>query len=563
MLSLKKLSLARSFYSHVRRFRQIVGVVVKYGFGDIIDLIKINRYLKFGKAVFKKRKKELEVLSRPQRVRLALEELGPTFIKLGQILSTRPDLMPVSYIIELSKLQDEVPEFPFQQAEETIKRETGRNIDDIFDDFDPKPIAAASIGQVYKAKLKNGKDVVIKIRRPGIQKIVDVDLEIIYQFAALAERNIQELEFIKPTNIVDQFSRTIKKEMDYTAEMANIIQFIRQYSDSPGIVIPHPIRDLCTERMLTMEYIEGIKVSNVKMLKDKGYDTPLIARRGADFILKQIFRYGYFHADPHPGNIFILPYNKVCFLDYGMMGRISEKERALFADLLANLADKNEKRVVDAILRLTTHPHNIDRDAIEKDVDEFIDRYLYLPLKEISLKYLLYDLMDILIRNNLYMKPHLYLMMKSLSSMDSVAKELDPDFEIIKYVQPFVKNIIKERYNPKKVGEDLLEYSSDMISILKELPQEIHSIIKQTQEGCIKFEMKHSGLDDMIYTHNMISKRLSVSIVLAALIIGSSLIVLSGIPPRWNDIPIIGLAGMLVSSVIGLGLLLSFLWRKF
>ncbi|MDQ1265438.1 MAG: ubiquinone biosynthesis protein [Bacteroidota bacterium] len=563
MLSIKRISVAGVFYRHIGRFRTILNVLIKYGFSDILNMLKINHYLKIGNSfIFRKRAKELKMLSRPERIRKAIEELGTTFIKLGQIISTRPDLIPPEYINELSKLQDSVPVFSFDSVKKIIYQELGKNIEDIFLEFDANPIAAASIGQVHKAKLKSGTMVVVKVQRPGIRQIIEIDLEILMRLAKLAEKNVEEFEFHKPVQTLEEFSRTLMKELNYLAEASNIEQFSRYFKDDPNIVVPKVFREFSSEKALVMEYIDGIKISDMEQLKSGNYNLKLIAARGAEFIIKQVFVHGFFHADPHPGNIFILKENRICFIDYGMTGRISRKEREDFTSLIMSIISKDEKKTVESILKLTNNYTDIDKNELEKDFVEFIDRYLFLPMKDLNIGRLLFDLIDILTRHALGFKPHLFLMMKALSCMDEIARALDPDFEVIKHTEPIIEKIQIEKFSPENISSEFIDYGTEMVKFIREFPVEISNLVKLASEGKLKFEFHHRDLDELIITNKRITNRLSFSLILASIIVGSSLIVLSGVPPKWHDISIIGLSGFVISALMGIWLLLSGFGRE-
>ncbi len=563
MLNIRKINLARTFYRHLKRFRTIVGVMIKYGFEDVINILRIQRYMKLGQKIFgTKRSREISGLTRQVRIRMALEELGPTFIKLGQILSTRPDLLPTEYIDELSRLQDNVPTFPTETAKSIIEKETGKAISDIFESFDETPLAAASISQVHKAVLRNGRQVVVKVKRPDIERLVEIDFEIIYQLATLAEKRVEEFQLHQPTKIVEEFHRTLMKEMNFTNEASNIRQFQLQYKDTDYIKIPDVIGEYSTDKILTLEYIDGIKANDFEALKNSGCNTKLIARRGAEFIIQQIFVNGYFHADPHPGNIFILPGNRICFLDYGMVGRISERERNHFSELLVDLVQKNVKKVAEAALSITISKESIDRNEFERDISEFIDRHTYESISKVDVTLLLNDLMDIMTRHNLSLRHHLYLMMKALGSMDSLARQLYPDFDIITYSEPYIRENIRNKYTAGKIGEEFIDYSRDVISLMQDLPNELHTILRQLREGRIKLELHHTGFEDLLATQNRVSKRMSFSILLASTIVGSSLILLAKVPPYWNGVSVIGIVGVSTAAIMGLFLIISLLWKS-
>jgi len=562
MLSIRKIGVIGRTYRHLNRYRQILRVLFKYGFGDIVDILKIEQYLELGlQMISRKRREKIEKLTRAERLRMALEELGPTFVKLGQILSTRPDLIPFEYIKELSKLQDQVPPFPYDDVRKTIKSETGKLPQEIFERFDETPLAAASIGQVHRATLKDGEAVVVKIQRPGIQKIIEVDLEIMLHLAGLMERHLEELEAYHPTRIVEEFAHSLQKEINYRTEASHIERFARQFMDDETVYIPKVFREMSTQRILTMEYVEGIKASEVERLQREGYDLPEITRRGTGLIMKQIFDFGFFHADPHPGNILALPNNVIGLLDFGMVGHISRQEREAFTDLVSQVVRGDEKKVADAVLNLTHYDKDPDRNEFERDLAELIDQHLYRPLKELEIGRLLQQLLEILTKHRLRLKPDLFLMMKALSTVEGLGAMLDPDFQLIKQAEPFIRHIRLQRLNPKTIAGDMIDTGSELFTLLKEIPREVRGILKQAKEGKVKIEFEHKGLEPMLFTHDRTSNRIAFAIVLAALIIGSSLITLSDIPPKWNDIPIIGLAGFIIAGVMGFWLLVTILRR--
>ena len=558
MISIRKLTAIGHTYHHIDRYRQILQVLFKYGFGELMDSLKIEQIWEAGlRKISRKRREVVDTLTGPERFRLALEELGPTFVKLGQVLSTRPDLIPLTFIEELTKLQDEVPPFPYSEVREIIQAETGKFPEELFESFDEKPLAAASIGQVHRARLKNGSEVVVKVQRPRIKKTIEIDLEIMLHLAGLMERHLEELQVIQPSRIVEEFARTLEEEIDYTVELSHIERFAKQFEKDDTIRVPQVYRELSTERILTMENIHGIKGSDLEALKRGGYDLPLLAERGADLIMKQIFVHGFFHGDPHPGNIFFLPENIICYVDFGMMGRIGRSEREDFADMLMAVVQRNDKKMVEAMLKLTEYDIEPDREKLELQMGNFIDRYLYLPLKDLRLGRLLQQLLELVTENRLTIKANFFLMMKALSQVESLGVELNPDFEIITRAKPFVQRVQMARLNPKRIAEELFESGSELVSLLKDIPGEVRSILEQTRNGKLKIIFQHRGLDRILTTLDRSSNRVAFAIVLAALIIGSSLIVLSGVPPTWFDIPIIGLVGFLVAGMMGFWLLIT------
>ncbi len=563
MLSIRKIGIVGRTYRHLNRYREILSVLFKYGFGDIVETLKIEQYIEIGlQMISRKRREQIEKLSRAERVRMAVEELGPTFIKLGQILSTRPDLVPLEYSRELSKLQDHVPPFPYEEVRAIITEELGETPEELFAHFETEPLAAASIGQVHRARLADGDEVVVKVQRPGIRKIVEVDLEILLHLASLMERHVEEMEVQRPTRIVEEFARSLEKEIDYTIEAYQTERFSRQFLGEHTVYVPKIYREFNSSRVLTIEYIEGIKVTDFEALEKNGCNLHTLAENGADLVMKQIFVHGFFHADPHPGNIFILSNNVICFLDFGMMGRIRRDEREDFTDFVISLAGKNERKITESVLRLSVYDQEPDRERLERDLTDLLEEQVYGRQGKLEMGKLFQKLIETVTTHGLTIKPDLYLMMKALGTIEGIAKMLDPAIDILKQAEPFVRQIQEERMNPKRIAGDMLEIGSELIQLGREIPGELRSILKQAREGKMKIEFGHSGLEPLINTHNRGTNRLVFAIVLAALIIGSSLVVLSGIPPRWHDIPLIGLAGFILAGVIGFSLLISILRRR-
>ena len=560
MISIEKLDVVGRTYRHIDRYRQILTVIFKYGFGELLDQIHLEHYIQFG---IRKLSRELwyrvDELSSAQRLRMGLEELGPTFVKLGQLLSSRPDLVPFEYIEELSRLQDRVPSFPFEDVREIIKDELGEYPEDIFTSFDEEPIAAASIGQVHRAILDDSTPVAFKIQRPDIHETIETDLEIVMHLASLMERNIEEFDILKPTKIIEEFARGIEREINYLSEASNIERFAAHFTGDSTIVVPRVFRDLSTDRVLTLDYIDGIKVSKTDRLKQEGYDTTEIARRGATLIMKQIFLHGFFHADPHPGNIFVLPDNVICFLDFGLMGRMTRQDREDFTELVFHVVRRDELKVVESVLKLCYFDESPDERELEKDIFGLIDEYMYLPLPDWDVSRLLMQFLGILTRHRLRLKPHQFLMMKALAALDGVGSALDPGFDIISHGTPFIRDVYFQRFSPVRTMTDMIQTGSDYYSLIQKIPGDISDLLKKAREGNLKIVFDHHGLEPMLNTHDRISNRLSFAIVLASLIIGSSLIALSDLPPKWHDIPIIGIGGFIAAGMVGFGLLVSIL----
>ena len=558
MLSIRKIGLIGRTYRHLNRYRQILTVLFRYGFGDVIESLKIDQYIEIGlQFVSKKRREKLEKFSRAEKIRMAVEELGPTYIKLGQILSTRPDLIPIDFIDEFSKLQDMVPPFAFSEVKKIIEHDLDGPIEDLFDFIDEIPIASASIGQVHRAGLNNGDLVAIKVRRPDIRSIIEVDLEIMLHLATLAEKNIEEIAFYRPIKIVEEFARILERELDYAIEATNLERFALNFLGDPTVYIPKVYREATSSRVLTMEFIDGIKVSNIDLLDESGLDRKLIMQRGANICLKQIFSDGFFHADPHPGNIFILPGNIVCLLDFGMVGSVDRQMRENFVELVDSVVQRNEARSTQVLLRLTYWDTEPDVRMLERDVSDFLGQHLYKPLKEIKISRLLQHLLILTSRHRLRIAPDIFLMIKALGELESVGVKLDPDFDIIARAEPFIRKVKLDRFRPKRITEDVFSVSLDLLSLLKQLPRDARDIARLIRKQQFVIKLEHQGLHEVLATHDQISNRLSFSIVIAALVIGSALIVISKTPPYVFGISLIGIIGFLAAAVMGIWLLVA------
>ena len=560
MLSIRKIGVVGRTYRHLNRYRQILGIFFKYGFGNLIELLKIDQYIEVGlQLISRNRRDRLEKHSGAQRVRMAMEELGPTYVKLGQLLSVRPDLVPAQYIKELSKLQDKVPPVDFSEISKVIKAEFNTPPEELFEFFDQTPFASASIGQVHRARLPDGETVAVKVQRPGIKKIIEVDLEIMLHLATLMEHNIEEMALYRPVKIVEEFARTLEKEIDYTLEATNMERFSRNFLNDPTIYIPKVFRDITSERVLTMELVEGIKISEIDRIDAAGYDRKLITVRGADFYLKQVFDFGFFHADPHPGNIFVLPDNVICLLDFGMTDSVDRQTREDFVDLIDSVVRQHESRATQVLLRLTSWDYEPDIRLLEKDISDFMGQHLYKSLKDIEIGKLLNHLLELISRHRLMIPPDIFLMMKTLTTIEGVALMLDPDFDLVSQTAPFIERIKLAKFYPRRIAGDIIKLGSDMLQFAQQFPKDMSEIMRLIRQQKLSVRIEHKGFETMLAKHDQISNRISFSIIIAALIIGSALIVISAIPPLFYGISLIGIIGFLAAAIMGVWLLIAIL----
>jgi ubiquinone biosynthesis protein len=498
-------------------------------------------------------------MSLPQRLRLALEELGPTFIKLGQVLSTRPDLVPPEFITELQKLQSNVTPFSSDLALEIVKSELGRPIEEVFASFDKVPVAAASLAQVHRATLKDGKVVAVKILRPGLQEVIEPDLEIMRNIATLMERYIEEAKLIGAVGIVQEFSKNLRRELDLKSEAGNVRRFAHNFEGDPTVHVPDVHTELTTKSLLVMEYINGINASAISRLSDEGYDLTLIARRGVNVAFKSAFEHGFFHADPHPGNLFILPGNIICLLDYGMMGTLSSRQRESMARLYAGIINGDEEGMIRSLDGLVEAQGAMDLEKLEADISDLAKQYDYLSLGDIRFGALLNQLITILVRHHLRLQSNLIWLFKAVATIEDVAHKLDVDLDLIECVKPYVQRIVRQRLNPIRQVRELYLPTLDLLDLAKELPYAVRDIVRKLREGRLSIEYKHVGLEPARRTLESAANRIALAIVIASLVVGSSLLVNARVPPLVSDISIIGIIGYAIAYVIALWLVASIL----
>ncbi|MCK5312303.1 MAG: AarF/ABC1/UbiB kinase family protein [Desulfobacteraceae bacterium] len=556
MLSIKEIGGITRKYRHVMRYRQILGIIFRYGFGNIIDALNIEQYIEVGlKLISKDRKEKIEKLSGNERIRLIFEELGPTFIKLGQIVSSRPDLVPVDLVNELSKLQDKVPPFKFDKVEAIIVAEFGEPFENIFETIDRKPLASASIGQVHKAKLKNGLDVAVKIQRPGIKKVIEVDLEIMHHLASLMETHIKEIAPHRPVRIVEEFAKTLGKELDYSIEASSIQRINDQFKDDDTIHIPMVYTDQSTDKVLTMEYIEGIKISEIDDIDSAGFDRKIITKRGADFIMKQVFENGFFHADPHPGNLFVTKDNVICPIDFGMTGFVTRTTREFFADLLHSIATGNTRLSTKLLSELTEYDERPDFDSLERDIADFISMYTSKRLKDIKTGTMINQGLEMCVGYGIKVPPDFFLMIKAFVVVEGIAKRLDPDFDMTSHAIPYVKAIKLKKFSPSRITENVGEIVRDSWKLMQFFPGDLRELLHIAKQGKMNMNLKISGLDKILETHDQTSNRIAFAIIIAALIMGSAQLINSNVPPLIFDVSVIGIVGFVAAAMMGIWLL--------
>ena len=538
-------------FRQVERTKDIVAILVKNGFNDIASAMGVEKYIKF--SMPKSSQKEIK-LSRSERIRKTVEALGPTFIKMAQILSTRPDLIPLELADEFSKLQDNVEAIPFEQVQPRFVEEFGKDIDEIFDGK-LSLLASASLGQVYKGRLKGGEDVAVKILRPGTQKMIRSDIQIMYHIASLLEDKLHGYGIDSPTKIVQEFEKTIKKELDYNTEALSLKRFAKNFEGNEHILVPKLYEEFSCSTVLTMGLVEGIKVTDTDRLEEIGIDPRWVAKSGFDLLCDQIFKYRFFHADPHPGNIFALPDGRISFVDFGMMGSIAERDRKDFVDMIYYIVKEEEEKAALCILKLAkVENDNLDTDAFAKDMGDVIRTYFYGSLKDIKIKNLLNDIVALMSRHKVYFRENNYLLTKALITIEGVGEILDPNFNAAEAIKPFIMHFYKENFSLSAFLSSASELPKEVGDFLMQFPQDMKTIVEKMKNGKFKIEFRHTGLEEMEESIEKSANRLSISIIIASILIGSALLLLAKTPPMFFGIPVLGLAGFV--TAVGMGIVL-------
>jgi ubiquinone biosynthesis protein len=539
---------------NLQRLREIMRVLVKYGWGDVVPRLgfagwveRIRRRLR-GEAA----DGVVDGFTTEQRVRMALEELGPTFIKLGQVLATRPDLIPMSLIEELRLLQDRVPPFPAADARREIERELGRPVDEIFARFDDAPIAAASIAQVHRATLADGTQVVVKVRRPGLESIIANDLDILIGLAGLLEDNVPETRQFSPRAIAEEFRRSIGREIDLTREARNIERFARNFRGDRTVYVLRNYPELSSRAVLTLEYIDGIKASDVAALEASGIDRPQLARRGVEFVVRQVFQHGFFHADPHPGNVFILRDGRIAPIDMGMMGVLDRDMRDALLELMTGILLGDAGKIVALFRRLALVDERADLAGLRRDAQEMIDAYHELPLEEVDIGAFIGDLFEVLARHQVLVPPELLLTGKALATVEGLARILDPRLDPMQAMRPLVLRFYLERLaDPRFLARDAIRAGEETVTLLARLPRELTSILASLRSGHFRVVAALEGHDRAALERARGVNRLALSLMVSALIVGSAMLLAAGGGPSLFGVPgnaLLGVLGLLTAG---------------
>ncbi len=539
-----KITAIPQLYRNVNRWGEILTILSKYGLADWLSRFR----LEITKGWLKDRNgAALARHSRETRIRLALTELGPTFIKLGQILSTRPDLVGVELADELGQLQTDVTADPPEVVREIIEEELGLPIAELFAEFDDVPLASASIGQVHHARLKSGESVAIKVQHRGIDHKMRVDLDILAGLAQMAER-VPEFTNYRPQATVAEFQRILRRELDFGREERNLQQFAREFAHDKSVRLPAPLPELSTSRVLTMEMIDGVKLSDRGGMASSGFDLQRVARRGAELYLQMIFGHGWYHADPHPGNIVLLEGNVIGLLDFGMVGRIDDDLREGLEDILMAIVNQDAEHLSVLIMRIGEVPRKLDETALRMDLADFAAHYGNQPLESFDLTGALNEMIEIIRRYHIMLPAQVAMLFKTLIMLEGTARNISPQFSLMEVMRPYRRKMLRRRFSPARRMKKMVRIVGELEQLAEILPRRIRDILAQIERGKFDVHLDHRRLEPSV-------NRLVFGMLTSALFLGSSLMLSRDVWPTIHGVSVLGAAGCFVSVLLGLRLL--------
>lgn len=554
----------RRWFRSFKRYNQIIRVFVRYGLEDLVThIIESGRYKWLRRIIPKTTRKKAELYTRWEKLRLVCEELGPSFVKFGQILSNRPDLLPIELVKEFEKLQDNVPPVAPDVARSVVESELNKSVEVLFASFEPEPFASASIAQVHKAVLKSGEKVAIKVQRPGIQEIIVEDIRVMYTLAAIFERRIPSLKAFDPQGLVAHFEESILKELDFIHESINLQRFyanVQADKHDVGVKCPRVHQEFTTKKVLTLEFVNGTKVSNYDKLLEVGHDRKKIAEKLATSYIKQIFEYGFFHADLHPGNILVMASGDICLLDFGLMGSIMPKDIDMFGKLFTAVKDKDVKGIIRAFQQMSGEFVVKDMRKLEYAINEFVHNYSVTSVHANEMSHVLLELRDIIIEHGLSFPSHFFLLARSMVTVEGVIHNLDPELDLMSLARPYMRRAIAKKLNPLDWGKKIFNTFYEFGTHMEDFPRDLKNAIRRINTGRISVNLNHTGIDPMVHTMNRITKQIVSAVLIAGFLIGAVLLIINDVGPKWRSYSILGIIGLTIAGIISL-LMLRDIWK--
>jgi ubiquinone biosynthesis protein len=546
------------------RLREISSVFVRHGLGDLVRRAGIATLLEqAGQVLQWGETSEIAHLEPHHRARLAFEQLGPTFVKLGQVLSTREDLLPPAWTSELARLHSDVAPVPFDDLLPQIEQALRRSPFEVFAHVEREPYAAASIAQIHRATLASGTPVVLKIRRPGIDAKIDADLRLLDRLAHLIEREMPEVRRYRPVQVVGQLRGSLERELDLAVEARNTERFAHNFADDLDVLVPRVYSEWTSSTMIVLENIEGIRGNDLAAIDSAGLDRKVLAARGVDAVLKMILVDGFFHADPHPGNVMYLPGNRIALIDFGMVGRLSPARRGQIIDLLAGLAGHDEEAMLEVLLDWRGDEF-VDEARLAADLGEFAFDYTDMQLKDLKIGVLLHRVSAILREHSIVLPSDLTLLFKALITLEGLGHQYDPEFRLIERVKPFIDRAMRERYQPVETARRAQQTLSDLFGLVTSMPRDLARLVKDARHGRIRVDLDLKRLDRFGDRLHSAVDRATIGIMTASLVVGSSIVMTIAEGPRLFGVSLLtycGLVGYLVAFVNSLWIIFS-IWRS-
>lgn len=550
----------RKNFKSISRYNQILKVLLKYGFEDLVYYLDERKRYKFiQKLIPKSSKKHALLYSKWAKMRLVCEELGPSFVKFGQILSNRPDLVPLELTFELEKLQDHVPPMSEKATKQVVETELKNKVENLFAWFEPTPFASASMAQVHKVILHSGKRIALKVQRAGIHDVIIEDIKVMYKVANVLVRRIPSIKSFDPIGLVRNFENSILKELDFIHESINVQRFYNnlvkddltdQFAEAPKVYLGYT-----TSKVLALEFISGIKIDKIDELKAKEFDTKVIARRLLISYFKQIFDYGFFHADPHPGNLLVLPNGHICYLDFGMMGSMLPRDIAIFGKLFIAITNKDVKKIIKTLQQLSNNTAIANIRDLEFDINEFVEKYYVRDIHENEMSTILLELKDIIIDHGLKVPTYFFLFARSLVTIEGVIEKLDPTLEQFEIAKPFLQKSVARKYNPLAMGIKVANSIIEFTNYMEDFPSDLKNAIQKINSGKVKVDLTHKGIDPMVHTLHRITKLLIMAFIMGTLIIGATLLIIFEIPPLWKGVSVLAMICFMLSLFLGYSML--------
>lgn len=510
---------------NIKRTREIIAVLVKYGFEEVVANTALQSFVPQSRQLtWVRNERYVLEYSRWERVRMVFEELGPTFIKGAQVLSNRPDLLPEELIQEFQKLQSNVPPFGFDKVKEIIETELKATIEDVFEYFNTKPLGAASIGQVHRARLIDGTEVVVKVQRPNVKLIVETDLSIIKEVIRRGANFFENNGISNPLDVVLAFEKSMQKELDYLSEARNITQFRAFYKSRKDFYVPCAYKECSTSKVLVLEFVNGCKITDIEQLRKWDVDVPKLAKTGLSIYMTQIFEFGFFHADPHPGNILIRPDGTICLIDFGMVGKLSKRDKFAFTSVFTSMALKDARGMAYALRKLAIDDDISDMRTLESDLNELIEDYISLDVSESSMAEMAQRLQSIIYDHKIRVPGAVFIILRALAILEGIGKTIYPEMNVYDFIKPYGRKMVFEQYSPKNIGKDTLDVVNDFLNFLNAFPNEVRDILKKARQGRLSSEVRLAGLDRLIAVWHYTTNRLALALIIAVLILSASLI---------------------------------------